>query len=134
MSAETEPDASETGAPETGAASRPVPDERSWVWHLQRATALALIVLVPVHVVSAVLLVDPATVDIPTLTDRWQQPLWQVLDWLLVTVGLGHAALAVAGRIPVGNRWLRGAYVGWCLACGTLAAAATVAIATFDLP
>jgi succinate dehydrogenase hydrophobic anchor subunit len=82
--------------------------------------------------VLTVLVDDPATTSAADVLARWEQPWWRVLDWLLIVLGLGHAALggwralhqgtATAGRTVTASVLV--------LACALLAAGATVAIAT----
>lgn len=103
-----------------------------WAEALAEATAWVLVVLLPVHVVATVLVQDPATTTAADVLARWERPLWRVLDWLLIVLGLVHGALGTwrfAHRgAPSAVRTV--AAGGVVLACGLLLAGATVAVAT----
>lgn len=69
--------------------------EPGWASSLARATAWALLAVLPVHVVTELVLRDPAGVTAASQLRRWDDPAWRVLDWLLVVIGCLHVAAAV---------------------------------------
>lgn len=70
-----------------------------WLDATVAATAWALLALVPLHVVASVLAVDPGGQTAADALVRWDRPGWRALDWVLVTVGLTHAAAATARHL-----------------------------------
>ena len=83
------------GAP--GAEDEPGASDRPWSWHLSRASAIALAVLLPVHLVSFHLVGDPLTYD--RLLERWDTP-WRLFDWATLVLGLVHGSLALQPELP----------------------------------
>lgn len=77
--------------------------ERPWSWHLDRAAAIALIVLLPVHVASYHLSTAPIPLTYETLTLRWEGP-WRMLDWFTLVLALVHGGLSVQARTSEATR------------------------------
>lgn len=63
-----------------------------WASPLAQASAWALLVVLPVHVVTELVLRDPAEVTAASHLRRWEDPVWRVLDWLLVVIGCLHVS------------------------------------------
>ena len=72
----------------------------SWRWHLERAAAVVLVVLLPLHLLAAVVVGDPAGWSAARLAARWSSPGWRVIDWLTLTVALVHGLGALRRRVP----------------------------------
>lgn len=89
----------------SSAARSPVPgrpaadDPGSWGWHLVRASAWALVVLLPVWVVSVHLVGDASTVNATRLEVRWSSPVLRAFDWAVLVLALVHGALGTAGLL-----------------------------------
>lgn len=111
------------------------PEAQGWAEATVQASAWVLLVLLPVHVVLTVLVDDPATTSAADVLARWEQPWRRALDWLVIVLGLGHAALggwrALHLGAPTALRTVTAAVLA--LACALLGAGASVAIATTGL-
>lgn len=80
--------------------SAPVDREAaSWGWHLGRASAIALVALLPLELVSWLIVTDVARWDAVRLAARWESPVWRVTDWSLLVLGLLHATLGARERL-----------------------------------
>ncbi|MCB1248461.1 MAG: hypothetical protein R2699_07500 [Acidimicrobiales bacterium] len=77
---------------------------RSWRWHLERAAAVLLVVLVPVHVASALVWTDPASWSGARLAVRWASPGWRVLDTATLALALVHGLGSLRRRAPDAGR------------------------------
>ncbi len=64
-----------------------------------RASAWALVVLLPVWVVSVHLVGDASTVNATRLEVRWSSPLLRAFDWAVLVLALVHGALGTAGLL-----------------------------------
>lgn len=69
------------------------PRPRPWGWHLVRASAIVLVVLLPVEMVSWLLTTDIAQWTALEVAARWESPLWRVIDWSFLVLGVLHGAL-----------------------------------------
>lgn len=76
----------------------------SWGWHLVRASAWALVVLLPAWVVSVHLLGDASTVNATRLEVRWSSPVLRAFDWAVLVLALVHGALGTAGLLRSSQR------------------------------
>lgn len=85
-----------TAASELATGSEPVVDH-PWAWHLARATAITLVVLLPLHLISFHLWSDDA-LTIDGLATRWEGP-WRIVDWVTLTMAALHGALAVQAAL-----------------------------------
>lgn len=118
------------------AARRPVDDPGPWGWHLVRASAWALLVLLPLWVASVHLVGDASTVNATRLEVRWSSPVLRVFDWSVLVLALVHGALGTAGllRSSRGDRGSRRVVVGAVYALtAVLVLALTVTAFTFGL-
>lgn len=82
----------------------PSAPERSWRWHLDRAAAVLLVVLLPLHLIAALVVGDPAAWSVARLAVRWNSPAWRALDWLTISVALLHGLGATRARFGAGDR------------------------------
>lgn len=74
------------------------PHELSWAAQFVRLSGLLLVVLLSIQFVDLNILNDPPAVDGAFLIQRWESPLWQLLDWLVIVLGAVHGA--------IGLRWI----------------------------
>lgn len=74
-------------------------DQRSWGWHLGRASAWALLVLLPLWIVSVHVLGDASTVNATRLEVRWSSPAVRAFDWAVLGLALVHGAIGTAGLL-----------------------------------
>ncbi len=76
----------------------------SWRWHLERAAAVLLIVLVPVHVASALVWTDPASWSATRMVVRWSNPAWRAVDVVTLALALVHGLGTLRRRVPDDGR------------------------------
>ncbi len=90
-----------TPRPSPGGAGRSAEgvDQRSWGWHLGRASAWALLVLLPLWIVSVHVLGDASTVNATRLEVRWSSPVLRAFDWAVLGLALVHGAVGTAGLL-----------------------------------
>ncbi len=82
-----------------------VPD-RPWRWHLSRAAALLLVVLVPLHFAVTFIADDVGSTTARSMSEQLSDPTWRILTWLVLALALVHGTLsadaAVRRRLPGG--------------------------------
>lgn len=74
---------------------------RAWLASLMAATSIALLVLLPIQVLSWLITADPTEHTAQWVTDHWSHSLWRALDWVVLVVALVHGSLGTL-------RWLSG--------------------------
>lgn len=67
---------------------------QGWAWHASRASAVLLVVLLPLHFVVTFLVDDVGTTTAATMSDRLDDPTWGVLTWFTLALALLHATLS----------------------------------------
>ena len=102
-----------------------------WGDALARASAVALLVVLPVQVAATVLVDDPGVRTAADALARWSSPGWRALDWLLVCLGALHAAVGITraastSRLGPGARTVVGAVA--VAGAALLVAAMTLAV------
>ncbi|MGQ0743693.1 MAG: succinate dehydrogenase hydrophobic membrane anchor subunit [Acidimicrobiales bacterium] len=136
MSAAIDPGASPDETAEIGP-ENPGPGRRNREagrWLFMRASGLMLVVLALSHFALTHIVTDVAETDSAFVTDRWDNPVWRVFDWLLLALALSHGFNGVRGVMAdqVRNGPFRRAAIS---AIGALAAGlfvlGTVTIVTF---
>ena len=70
------------------------PPDQPWSWHLSRASALLLVVLVPLHFAVTFIIDDVGATTARSMSDRLADPTWRLLTWLTIALALVHAALS----------------------------------------
>jgi succinate dehydrogenase hydrophobic anchor subunit len=103
--------------------------DRSWAWHLDRAAAIALVVVLPLHLAAMLTVRTSGEVTAATALARWDEPLWRVLDLALVGLGLIHGTSSlrrVLGTARSGLVRRIGAVVPWGASLLGLVAAAAL--------
>ena len=112
---------------------RPATPDQPWSWHLSRASALLLAVLIPLHFAVTFLADDIGATTARSMSERLDDPTWRLLTWLTVTLALVHATLAGAAalrsRRPGPSGTVLTAILG--VIAGSLLAGATWVLATF---
>jgi succinate dehydrogenase hydrophobic anchor subunit len=87
------------------AAPTPVPRRRdpdgvrSWSWSLSRASAILLVVLVPLHFAVTVIGDDVGATTARSVSARLDDPTWRMLTWLTLALALVHGAIAAQAGI-----------------------------------
>ena len=64
----------------------------AWSWLFMRLSGLALIFLALLHFAITHVLNDVVQTDYRFVANRWDNPLWQLFDWLLLALALLHGA------------------------------------------
>lgn len=64
----------------------------AWSWLFMRLSGLALVFLALLHFAITHVLNDVVHTDYRFVADRWDNPLWQLFDWLLLALALLHGA------------------------------------------
>jgi succinate dehydrogenase hydrophobic anchor subunit len=124
-----------TAAAPSGAHAAPA-GEQSWAWHLVRVSGLALVVLLPLEVITGLLVTDVADWSAQAVADRWDDPWWRAADWAFVVLGLVHGGIGVAHLVRSGvarpgrRRLALGALT---LAVVVLVLAASTVVFTFEI-
>lgn len=80
-----------------------VDDDRAWMVATVRATAIALVVLLPVHLVSFHVIGSDRPLTASLLAERWSGP-WRLLDWATLVLALVHGAFDAAVASRPGSR------------------------------
>jgi succinate dehydrogenase hydrophobic anchor subunit len=70
-----------------------------WMVSVMLATSLALLVLLPIEIVSWLIASDPTAHTAEWVADRWSNAAWRAVDWVFLVVGLAHGGLGAV-------RWL----------------------------
>lgn len=96
----------------------------AWADSALVATSIALLLLLPVEIVSWLIVSDVADHDAAWVADRWASPLWRSVDWAFLVVALAHGGLSTF-------RWLvRGHPAGgWRPAVAAASLAVLLAVA-----
>ena len=84
-------------------ASRPGRGFEAWSWLFMRLSGLALVFLALLHFAITHILHDVVHTDYRFVANRWDNPFWQLFDWLLLALALLHGAN--------GARWVAEDYV-----------------------
>jgi succinate dehydrogenase / fumarate reductase membrane anchor subunit len=84
-------------------APRTRPGFEAWSWLFMRLSGLALVFLALLHFAITHVLNDVVETDYRFVANRWDNPLWQIFDWLLLALALLHGAN--------GARWVVEDYV-----------------------
>ena len=79
------------------------PGFEAWSWVFMRLSGLALVFLALLHFAVTHILNDVVETDYRFVANRWDNPLWQLFDWLLLALALLHGAN--------GARWVIEDYV-----------------------
>jgi succinate dehydrogenase hydrophobic anchor subunit len=72
---------------------------RAWVPSVMLASSIALLVLLPIQIVSWLIASDPTEHTTQWVADRWANSAWRAVDWMFLVVALIHGGLGA-------SRWL----------------------------
>ena len=64
----------------------------AWSWLFMRISGLVLVFLALAHFAITHVINDVVHTDYRFVADRWDNPLWQLFDWLLLALALLHGA------------------------------------------
>lgn len=104
---------------------------RGWFAPAMVASSLALVVLLPIQILSWVLVGDPTERTTQWVADRWANPLWRTVDWVFLVVAVAHGVLGLARWLATGAPRGRVAHAGAGLLLATVAAVLVLATYTF---
>ncbi len=88
----------EPRAPKTSVTDQPRLQRRArvntevWSWYFMRISGLVLLFLALTHFAITHIIYDVTETDAEFVTNRWDNPLWRVYDWLLLALGLLHGS------------------------------------------
>ena len=87
-----------------GALSRkPKANFETWSWYFMRISGLILIFLALLHFSITHIINDVVETDAEFVANRWDNPVWRLFDWTLLTLALFHGLNGV--------RWIIDDYV-----------------------
>ena len=69
---------------------RPRQNFETWSWFFMRISGLVLLFLALVHFAITHILNDVVETDADFVIRRWDNPLWRMFDWLLLSLALVH--------------------------------------------
>jgi len=80
----------ERPTPRTRGSRRPRQNFETWQWFFMRISGLVLLVLALLHFTITHILNDVADTDLVFVSERWDNPVWRIYDWSLLTLALFH--------------------------------------------
>ena len=84
-------------------ARKPKANFETWSWYFMRISGLVLIFLALTHFAITHIVHDVVRTDADFVGERWDNPLWRLFDWTLLTLALFHGLNGV--------RWIIDDYV-----------------------
>lgn len=82
---------------------RPRQNFETWSWFFMRISGLVLIFLSLTHFAITHIINDVVETDVHFVSQRWDNPLWRMFDWVLLALALAHGLN--------GLRWIIDDYV-----------------------
>lgn len=82
---------------------KPKANFETWSWYFMRVSGLILIFLSLLHFSITHIINDVVETDAEFVANRWDNPLWRLFDWTLLTLALFHGLNGV--------RWIIDDYV-----------------------
>ena len=107
----------------------------TWSWYFMRVSGLVLVFLALTHFSITHIINDVVETDSVFVAERWDNPLWRLFDWVLLTLALFHGLNGVRWiiedyvRSPAKRALTKALVYGVTF---TLFAYGTVVIVTFD--
>ena len=84
----------------TGARSRrPKQNFETWSWFFMRVSGLVLVFLALFHFALTHIINDVVETDHEFVVNRWDNPLWRLYDWMLLSLALLHGLNGVRWSI-----------------------------------
>jgi len=108
---------------------------REWVGSLMAATSVALLVLLPIELLSWLIVSDSTEHTTQWVADRWANSAWRAVDWVFLVVAIVHGGIGLVLVLTSGrwSRWRQGA-VGFVVAgCAALLVLGTYTLFTFEI-
>jgi succinate dehydrogenase membrane anchor subunit len=78
---------------------KPKANFETWSWYFMRISGLVLLFLALIHFSLTHILNDVVDTDAGFVTDRWDNPLWRLFDWALLSLALLHGVNGVRWSI-----------------------------------
>ena len=76
--------------PQPGLGRRPRQNFETWAWFFMRISGLVLVFLALAHFSITHLVHDVTHTNSAFVSTRWNNPLWRIYDWVLLSLGLLH--------------------------------------------
>ena len=80
-------------------ARKPKSNFETWSWYFMRVSGLILIFLALTHFAITHILNDVVDTDAEFVAERWDNPLWRLFDWALLSLALVHGVNGVRWSI-----------------------------------
>lgn len=77
-------------APSSRPGRRPRQNFETWQWFFMRVSGLVLVFLALGHFTITHIINDVVDTDAAFVANRWDNPLWRIYDWSLLTLALFH--------------------------------------------
>jgi succinate dehydrogenase membrane anchor subunit len=78
---------------------KPKANFETWSWYFMRISGLVLLFLALIHFSLTHILNDVVDTDAGFVSDRWDNPLWRLFDWALLSLALLHGVNGVRWSI-----------------------------------
>jgi succinate dehydrogenase / fumarate reductase membrane anchor subunit len=69
---------------------RPRQNFETWSWFFMRISGLVLLFMALLHFAITHIVNDVVETDFEFVANRWDNPVWRVFDWVLLTLALVH--------------------------------------------
>ncbi len=108
---------------------------REWVGSVMAATSVALLVLLPIELLSWLIVSDPTEHTTQWVADRWSNSAWRAVDWVFLVVAIVHGGIGLLRWLTGGgwSRWRQGAIGFVFAACAALLILGTYTLFTFEI-
>jgi len=93
------PTATPTALAGTPRSRRPKQSFETWSWFFMRVSGLVLLFIALLHFALTHIINDVVETDVAFVTERWDNPLWRLNDWLLLALALAHGLNGVRWQI-----------------------------------
>jgi succinate dehydrogenase membrane anchor subunit len=78
---------------------KPKANFETWSWYFMRISGLILLFLALTHFAITHILHDVVDTDAEFVAERWDNPLWRLFDWSLLSLALVHGVNGVRWSI-----------------------------------
>jgi succinate dehydrogenase hydrophobic anchor subunit len=107
-----------------------------WMTSVMVATAIALLVLLPVEIVGWLIASDPTSHTTEWVADRWSSATWRAVDWVFLVIALTHGGLGAVRWLGTGQTVGGGRTLGAVViatACFAVMVLASYTLFSFEL-